>query len=432
MKQEISIWWLRRDLRIEDNSSLFYALKSGVPVLPVFIFNEDNFPDFPAEDKRLIFIWNEIKKLKLLLESEGSGIWVQSGNPVAIFMELFEQFEVKGVYTGVDYEPHSIYIDQIIRKLCIARDSRFHPFPDHLIFDPADINKPNGQPYTIFTPYSRVWLHRYSTCAVDYFPSEKFLKHLVMRETMDFPFPELPDYNQAEVVFPGSLFDEGKILNYHLTRDFPALEGTTRLGVHLRYGTISVRKLAATARDLNPVFLKELIWREFYQMILFHYPEVVTRSFRPAYDRLTWLNRQEDFDAWCAGRTGYPMVDAGMRQLVQTGYMHNRVRMITASFLTKHLLIDWRWGEAFFAQYLLDYELASNNGGWQWAAGSGCDAVPYFRVFSPQRQQEKFDPGQIYIREWLPEYSTAEDYLKPIVDHATARARAIDFLRKAR
>ena len=425
---EICICWLRRDLRIEDNSALYHALKSGYPVLPVFIFDTEIMAGLRPDDKRLNFIYQSVRKLKLLFESNGSAILVRKGQPEKVFEELFGQYRIKAVFAGVDYEPYSKSRDQLVKDLCEKRGARFHSYADHVVFDPAAIVKPDGSPYHIFTPYSRKWIQKFESSPEQNFPSEKLLKHLLPHSPVDLPLPEHLDIQLKPFDIPSQEIDNQLIANYDKTRDYPALDGTSLLGIHLRFGTISIRKLAGIAARLNPVFLNELIWREFYQMILYHYPMVVTRSFRPGFDRVQWLNRQEDFTAWCEGRTGYPLVDAGMRQLVQTGFMHNRVRMVTASFLTKHLLIDWRWGEAFFAQYLLDYELASNNGGWQWAAGSGCDAVPYFRVFSPQRQQEKFDPDETYIRRWLPEYESAKTYLKPIVEHSFARIRAIEFL----
>jgi deoxyribodipyrimidine photo-lyase len=421
----ISICWLRRDLRIDDNSALFYSLKSGLPVLPVFIFDAEILSGLDSYDKRLIFIYDTIRKLKLLFESAGSTLLVMYGKPEEVFVRLFGQFQIESVFAGIDYEPYSIERDKAIEDLCSHNAAGFHRFHDHVIYAPKQILKPDGKPYHVFTPYSKNWMLRFKSDAETNYPSEDLLDNLLKH-----PPTEMPDSEALKMVwkpteFPVSGFNTQLIEKYDKVRDFPALDATTHLGIHLRFGTVSVRKLARLAYRLNQTFLNELIWREFYQMILYHHPEVVTRSFKPVYDNVRWLNREQDFDAWCAGKTGYPLVDAGMRQLTQTGFMHNRVRMITASFLTKHLLIDWRWGEAFFAGHLLDYELASNNGGWQWAASSGCDAVPYFRIFSPARQQQTFDANEQYIRKWLPEYSSAESYLKPIIEHTFARERAI-------
>lgn len=428
---EISICWFRRDLRIDDNSALYHALKSGYPVLPVFIFDTDIISGLNPDDKRLIFICQTVQKLKLEFEIRGSSMLVRTGQPEKIFGELFTSHDIKAIFAGVDYEPYSVSRDQRIKNMCDQRGAQFFGYHDHVVFAPSEIVKPDLTPYHIFTPFSKKWIQKFESAPEADFPSRDLLINLIRQAPMDLSLPEQMNPRPEPVKYPSQEISDQLIINYHQTRDYPAQEGTSRLGIHLRFGTISVRKLARIARRLNPVFCNELIWREFYQMILYYYPSVVTRSFRPGYDRVQWLNRPEDFKAWCEGRTGYPLVDAGMRQLTQTGFMHNRVRMTTASFLTKHLLVDWRWGEAFFAQYLLDYELASNNGGWQWAAGSGCDAVPYFRVFSPERQQERFDPDEVYIRRWLPEYRSAETYIKPIIEHSFARARAIEFLRKA-
>jgi deoxyribodipyrimidine photo-lyase len=428
---KISICWLRRDLRLEDNCALFHSLSSGTPVMPVFIFDTNIIQGLEASDKRLIFIYKTIMKLKLVLESKGSTLHVYQGNPTAIFEELFTQFEVASVYASGDYEPYSLSRDLMIKQLCQHRGIVFNCFDDHIIFHPREILKPDSKPYHVFTPYSKNWISKYESSSGKSYPSEDLLSNLLKLPPFDFQYLGLSIYSTDGLSFPSSIIDAEVIKNYHLTRDFPFLNGTSLLGIHLRFGTISIRKLVKLASQTNRTFLNELIWREFYQMILFHYPEVVTRSFKQGYDKVQWLNNQDDFQAWCNGRTGYPIVDAGMRQLTESGYMHNRVRMVTASFLTKHLLIDWRWGEAFFAQHLLDFELASNNGGWQWASGSGCDAVPYFRVFSPKRQQEKFDPDESYIKTWLCDYTTPQDYIKPIIAHAFARERAIAFLKRA-
>lgn len=428
----ICIAWFRRDLRLNDNSALHHALKSGYPVLPVFIFDTDITSELKPDDKRLIFIYDRLQKIQLQLEALGSVLMVFQGQPAKVFKQLFDQYEVKAVYAGIDYEPYSVTRDSQVEQYCQLYGASFHRFDDHVIFRPSEIVKPDGKPYSVFTPYSKRWILKFEENPVRYFPSEDVLPGLIRHEAVAMPNLRELNMERGRVAFPSERIDDHLISNYNNTRDFPFMEGTSRLGIHLRFGTISIRQLAKRAYELNRVFLNELIWREFYQMILYHYPEVVTRSFRPGYDRLQWLNRSEDFTAWCEGRTGYPLVDAGMKQLTGTGFMHNRLRMVTASFLTKHLLIDWRWGEAFFAQHLLDYELASNNGGWQWAAGCGCDAVPYFRVFSPARQQETFDPDEQFIRRWLPGYHSGESYIKPIIEHTFARTRAIGFLREAR
>ncbi len=422
---KISVCWLRRDLRLEDNSALYHALLSGYPVLPVFIFDSDITAELDRSDKRLIFIYNTIKELKQNLESLNSDLMIFHGRPVEIFSQLFQEYEIAGVYAGIDYEPYSITRDLEVKELCKGHGALFQEYNDHVVLTPTSILKPDGKPYGVFTPYSKSWMQRFKSDIENNYPSETLLDKTLKLSAVTLPSPEELGIHWRPVVFPGSVPAVGIIENYDKTRDFPGLDKTSHLGLHLRFGTISVRRLARSAYYLNHTFLNELIWREFYQMILFYHPRVVTRSFKPVYDNMQWLNKPGDFAAWCEGRTGYPIVDAGMHQLVQTGFMHNRVRMITASFLTKHLLIDWRWGEAFFAQHLLDYELASNNGGWQWAAGSGCDAAPYFRVFSPARQQESYDPDGTYLRKWLPGYSAAKPYIRPIIEHSFARERAI-------
>jgi deoxyribodipyrimidine photo-lyase len=428
---KICICWLRRDLREDDQSAFYHALRSGLPVLPVFIFDTELISGLPQDDKRLIFIYESVRKLKLSFESRGSTLLTLHGEPTAVFGDLLSRYPVEAIHAGIDYEPYSIARDRRVKALCADRGVQFHEYHDHVVFPPDEVLKADGTPYHVFTPYCRSWLQKFEAETPRQYPCENLLSNLMEHTAVDFP-ASLPtgSWNGLNT-FPPKQPDPRIIADYHLNRDFPGLDATSHLGIHLRFGTLSIRKLVRLAAETNRTYLNELIWREFYQMILYHHPEVVTRSFRPGYDRLRWLNRVEDFEAWCDGRTGYPLVDAGMRQLTQTGFMHNRVRMVTASFLTKHLLIDWRWGEAFFARYLLDYELASNNGGWQWAAGCGCDAVPYFRVFSPLRQQERYDPDETYVRRWLPEYSTPGSYLEPIIDHSFARSRAIEFLKGA-
>jgi deoxyribodipyrimidine photo-lyase len=428
---EVAVWWIRRDLRIEDNCALFHALVSGRPVLPVFVFDHEIIEGLPQDDRRVHFIYQTLCELKNRLESMGSSLLVLNGSPARLFSEVFRNYRVTAVYASVDYEPYSLGRDSAISSLCLEQAVDFHLFHDHIAFHPAAVLKNDGSPYHVFTPYSRAWLSHLGGKPLEEFPSEQLLKGLLKMKPADMQLPGLLNANRPHSDFPEAAFNEDLIAHYHLTRDFPAVNGTSRLGIHLRFGTISIRRLINFAAGMSTVFLNELIWREFYQMILYHHPGVVTRSFKPGYDRLKWLNREEDIAAWCEGRTGYPLVDAGMRQLVNTGFMHNRVRMVTASFLTKHLLVDWRLGEAFFARHLLDYELASNNGGWQWAAGSGCDAAPYFRVFNPTLQQQRFDPEGIYVKRWVPENATPGKYVKPVIDHAFARERAINFLRQA-
>lgn len=429
--EKINIFWFRRDLRIDDNHGLFQALNAGLPVVPVFIFDPAILSQFPnPNDARLTFIHLCLTELELEFKKYNSSLQVYFSSPEVVFGQLAAKYSIQSVFTNTDYEPAAILRDQKVEKILQAKGIEFLTFNDHVIFHQNEVVKANGKPYTVFTSYSRKWKKKLASEDIQYFKSEKLLfllKHL----SSDY-FPELHEigYQVQSIQFPEKSFDRHLIENYAKTRDFPAENGTSKLGIHLRFGTISIRKLTQFAQMHSEVFLNELIWRNFYMDILWHFPHVAEKSFKPAYDFIPWRNNEAEFECWCAGQTGYPLVDAGMRELNETGYMHNRVRMVVASFLTKHLLIDWRWGETYFASKLLDFEMASNNGGWQWASGSGCDAAPYFRVFSPDLQTKKFDHDLKYIRKWVPEFETAA-YQKPMVDHAFARNRAIETYRKA-
>lgn len=416
-----TLWWIRRDIRLEDNAALYYALKENTNVLPLFIFDTNILEALDeTHDKRVEFIHQSLFHLKQQLEKLGSSLLIFYGRPT----DIFKRLNPTAVYTNHDYEPYAIERDTAIATILNQKVIPFKTYKDQVIFEKKEIIKQDGSPYTVFTPYSRKWKEKLNPFYIKSFPSERNFKNL--GKIKPLPFPTLKDlrFEPTGSNFPLLVVKTSIIKKYHQQRDFPAVDGTSRLSVHLRFGTVSIRKLVQVAIKESQIWLNELIWREFYQMILWHYPFVVNKSFKPAYDRLEWRNDENEFMMWCAGKTGYPMVDAGMRELHATGFMHNRVRMITASFLTKHLLIDWRWGEAYFAKKLLDYELASNNGGWQWAAGSGCDAVPYFRIFNPLIQSKKFDPDIKYIRKWIPEL-TSGVYPSPIVDHKIARERAL-------
>ncbi len=432
---KINCFWFRRDLRLEDNAGLYEALKAGLPVLPVFIFDRDILDHLPHKDARVTFIHSVIHQLNEQLQALGSSIYVAYGRPYEIWDKIIQTFEVQTVITNRDYEPYALLRDSTIEKLLHNKGVAFKTFKDHLIFEKDEVLKQDGTPYTVFTPYSRTWKKMLDSKQVEvegktmsyYFqsyPIEKYVQHFYKTKT--FPIPSLEDmgFEKTNIPIPSKEVKQGVIKQYDQMRNFPAINGTSRLGIHFRFGTISIRQKAQKAMQLNETFLNELIWREFYAMILAHFPHVVKNSFREKYDHIEWRNDEKDFQKWCEGKTGYPIVDAGMRELNTTGYMHNRVRMITASFLTKHLLIDWRWGEAYFAEKLLDFELASNNGGWQWAAGSGTDAAPYFRIFNPDAQQTKFDKDMRYIKTWVPEYGTPK-YPKPMVEHKMARERCL-------
>jgi deoxyribodipyrimidine photo-lyase len=437
MQNELVIHWFRRDLRLEDNAALFQALKSEIPVLCVFIFDKNILEDLKhgnglTNDRRVGFIYTRILELKIELNKLGSDLRIYYDVPSLVWKEIIAEFIPKAVFANQDYEPYAIKRDNEIAYFLNSQDIDFKLFKDQCIFEKQDVVKDDGRPYTVFTPYCKKWYSKIESDHFKAFPTEKYF-HNFYKIAPQQEYSKLQDmgFVGETPIFLKPIIDVTLIVNYENTRDFPALDGTSRLSVHLRFGTISIRKLVEVAYVNNAFkFLNELVWREFYMMILFHFPHVVDTSFKKDYDKILWRNNEYEFELWCKGKTGYPIVDAGMRELNNTGYMHNRVRMIVASFLVKHLLIDWRWGEAYFAQKLLDYELASNNGGWQWAAGCGCDAVPYFRVFNPTLQAQKFDVELKYIRKWVPEIDTLQ-YPLPIVDHSLARNRAIEVFKNA-
>jgi deoxyribodipyrimidine photo-lyase len=425
--KEVTIFWLRRDLRLEDNAALYNALTKEGNVLPVFIFDSnilDKLED--KKDKRVEFIWQSLALIKKTLEDAGSSLLVVQGDPI----DFYKQVNPKAVYTNHDYEPYAIERDQKIKEILAQKNISFHSFKDQVIFERDEIVKDDGKPYTVFTPYSKKWKSKLSKENLQSFPSEKKLKELRATSPLTMPTLQEIGFEETGAAFPERVVKQSIIQHYHEKRNFPAIIGTTRLSVHLRFGTVSIRKLASIGLEKNETWLNELIWRDFYHMILWHFPNVVNHAFKPAYDNIEWRNNEDEYKAWCEGKTGYPIVDAGMRELNETGFMHNRVRMIVASFLTKHLLIDWRWGEAYFAKKLLDFDLAANNGGWQWAASSGCDAAPYFRVFNPALQTDKFDPEFQYIKKWVPEFNTPQ-YPKPIVEHTFARNRVLKTYKEA-
>ena len=420
-----ALFWHRRDLRIQDNAGLYKALKNNTAVIPVFIFDSSILSLLPKNDQRVLFIHQEIQKIKESYTALGSDLVVIYGDPKIEIPRLVQQFKATKVYTNRDYEPSALARDQYIFEKLQMVDVEFIGAKDQVVFEKNEITKDDGLPYTIYTPYARKWKAKLTPYQLKAYPTEKYLNNLQhLQKQALISLAELGFETQQIQDFPSSSTPQTIISNYHLQRDIPAVLGTSRLSLHLRFGTISIRHLATEALQLNEKYLNELIWRDFYQMILFHFPHTVDRAFKPAYDQIEWENDTAAFEAWCAGNTGYPLVDAGMRELKQTGFMHNRVRMVVASFLTKHLLIDWRWGERYFAEKLLDFELASNIGGWQWAAGCGCDAAPYFRVFNPEAQQKKFDPQMLYIKKWVPEFGTPQ-YAQPIVEHKMARERVL-------
>ncbi len=421
-RMKINIFWFRRDLRLEDNTALDKALASGMLVLPVFIFDTNITDELPKDDARISFIHETLSEINNNLQKAGSSLYVLKGDPEEKWKELIASFDINAVYINKDYEPYAIQRDKVVGELLEKNRISLFRFKDQVIFEEDEILKPDKKPYTIFTPYKNRWILKLSEnlSEVSSAKSENHKKFF----QCNYHFPSLQKIGFDENRFRVRLYNLSVIPDYHKFRDIPAVDRTSYLSPHLRFGTISIRYLVSLALKQNLSFLNELIWREFFMQILFSFPHVVTGNFKSLYDDIQWRNDEKEFHRWCIGETGYPIVDSGMRQLNSTGYLHNRVRMITAGFLCKHLLIDWRWGEAYFAQKLLDYELSSNNGNWQWAAGTGCDAAPYFRVFNPETQQKKFDPKEEYIRKWVDNYEKP-GYPKKIVDHDFARQRAL-------
>lgn len=421
-KTELAVFWFRRDLRLEDNAGLCGALKSGLPVLPIFIFDTDILDQLPKDDARVTFIHENLQKIHELLGKRDSGLVIKYGKPVKVWQELLQEYNIKKVFFNKDYEPYAIKRDQEIIGSIVAKGISVFSSKDQVIFEKSEVTKDDGKPYTVYSPYKRKWLSYFNSpnflvpkydCSVS-----NFYKH-----SIDILSLEKTGFKESTIKVKPYTFKG--VDNYEEHRDYPAKDDTSYLSPHLRFGTVSIRELVKMAALRNETFLSELIWREFFMQILYHFPHVVTENFRSKYNGIQWRNNEEEFQHWRDGTTGYPIVDAAMRQLNETGYMHNRVRMVTASFLCKHLLIDWRWGEAYFAEKLLDFELASNNGNWQWCAGTGCDASPYFRVFNPTSQQQKFDKDLKYVRTWVKDFDELS-YPKPLVDHKMARERAIE------
>ncbi len=429
MKTKLNLFWFRRDLRLIDNHGLYEALQSKLPVLPIFIFDTNILEKLEnKEDKRVDFIFQALEKLNEYLEKQGKSIQIFYGKPLEIYENLSQQYEIGNVFCNEDYEPYAIKRDQEIKDFLASKNINFYPFKDQVIFQKDEIVKADGNPYTVYTPYSRQWLLKFNDQNLEFFSSEKKLDNLLNIEKQKITL-ELIGFKKTNYLFEPPKINLEILEKYHETRNLPTKE-TSQMSVHLRFGTISTRKLVKTACKLNDnTYLKELIWREFFMQILWHFPKVVHHSFKEKYDNIAWENNEDLFLKWCEGKTGYPIVDAGMRELNETGLMHNRVRMVCASFLTKHLLTDWRLGEAYFAEKLMDYDLSANNGNWQWSAGSGCDAAPYFRVFNPEEQQKKFDPNFIYIKKWVKEFGTSS-YPKPIIEHKFARERVLERYKK--
>ncbi|MDG1423377.1 MAG: deoxyribodipyrimidine photo-lyase [Flavobacteriaceae bacterium] len=422
---KISIFWFRRDLRLHDNKALFHALQSEEKILPIFIFDIDILKKIPKDDARISFIYSELKAMNTHLESFGTEIKMFHGNPKEVFKSLMKNYTIVKVFTNHDYEPYAIKRDLDIKKLVSSNKIDFQTYKDQVIFERNEITKKDGKPYVVYTPYSRKWLEKYETDKPENYPSEDLLDRLYKKTKSETLTLSDIGFIKTNIPIKNYIFNSRIINEYEETRNFPALDNTSKLGPHLRFGTVSVRQMVSRAdAHENKIFLKELIWREFFMQILWHFPETHKNSFKSKYDRIIWRNNEKEFQKWCEGNTGYPMVDAGMRQLNKTGFMHNRVRMLVGSFLCKHLLIDWRWGEAYFAEKLHDYEMSSNVGNWQWVAGTGVDASPYFRIFNPTSQIQKFDKELKYIQKWVPDFQEIT-YPSPMVEHKFARERCL-------
>jgi deoxyribodipyrimidine photo-lyase len=420
------LFWFRRDLRFHDNAGFYNALSDADEVLPAFVFDESILNKLTKQDARVDFIYKHVARMQEESVSHGSSMRVAKGNPIELIPQWSEEHNITAVYANEDYEPYATTRDFKIKEFLALKGIEFKTFKDQVIFSPNEVLKKDGTPYRVFTPFSRVWMAKEAEQGFQEYPTKRLLYRLHKKK-----LPRIPTLNELGFVKPNhhapkpnhsiSLIDA-----YEGVRNFPSIDGTSRLGIHLRFGAISIRKMVKKARSRsNLTFLKELIWREFFMQILWHFPHTTTKSFKPQYDRIEWRNSEVDFLKWCNGITGYPLVDAGMRELNKTGFMHNRIRMLVGSFLCKHLLIDWRWGEAYFAEKLLDYEQSSNVGNWQWVAGCGVDAAPYFRVFNPTEQVKKFDKEHTYIKKWVPEYQSL-DYPNPMVNHKMARLRCLE------
>jgi len=413
----INIFWFRRDLRVDDNRGLFEALKSG-NTLPIFIFDSSILSELEKNDARVNFIHQQLQNIH---NQCNGALKVYFGEPLSIWQEIITNHEIANVFYNKDYEPYALDRDQKVAQLLEKIGINIHGCKDQVIFEENEILKADGSPYTIFTPYKYKWLATFETNMLDGYKSDNLLLNLV-KDSFTFPSLKEIGFQKSNIVVPSFTFQN--LEKYEDVRNIPSLAQTSHLSTHLRFGSISVRQTVSKAREINDTFLSELIWREFFMQTLFQTPRVISTCYKSKYEAMKWRNNEVEFEKWCNGETGYPMVDAGMRQLNETGLMHNRVRMVTASFLVKHLLIDWRWGEAYFAKKLLDYDLSANNGNWQWAAGTGCDAAPYFRIFNPTEQLKKFDPKLIYVRRWVKNFDELT-YPLPMIEHKFARQRCL-------
>jgi len=424
------LFWFRRDLRLEDNAGLYAALNESFPVLPIFIYDTSILGKLPKIDARLDFIHSSIALLQKQLELKGKSMVTVKGEPLEVMGQLIESYAVQKVITNRDYEPYARERDSNMASFLESKGIAFETHKDHVMFEKSEVTKDDGLPYKVYTPYSRKWMAALDKEGITAYPSENHLDKLLNHHQKLLSHEDL-GFEKSDVKAPQYNISTDLIEQYEARRNFPAVAGTSKLGVHLRFGTVSIRHMVSKARSTgNNIFLKELVWREFFQQILWHFPHTQTACFKPQYERIEWRNNENEFERWCNGTTGYPFVDAGMRELNATGFMHNRVRMLVGSFLCKHLLIDWRWGESYFAEKLMDYEMASNVGNWQWVAGCGVDAAPYFRIFNPTDQIKKFDKAHQYIQKWVPEFQELT-YAQPIVEHKMARERCLEVYKSA-
>lgn len=431
MKKKVNLVWFRRDLRLNDHHALYEALKNHDNVIPVFIFDTQILDKLEKpNDLRVQFIHQEITELKKQLTALGSDFVVEYGDTIPVWKKWIQEFDIENVYCNRDYEPYAIKRDKQIHELLLQNNIDFHTFKDQCIFEYDEVLKDDGKPYTVYTPYSKKWKMAFGSSPIQNYPSETLQQHFATLSPTPLILLESMGFKAQNFNYPAKTSKVNTLQNYEKNRDIPSIEGTSKLSLHFRFGTISIREKAYKAKSISEKWLNELIWRDFYMQILSHFPHVEQSAFKKEYNAIEWINNEKDFEAWCQGKTGYPIVDAGMRELNTTGLMHNRVRMIVASFLCKHLLIDWRWGETYFAKKLLDFEMSSNNGGWQWAAGSGVDAAPYFRIFNPELQTAKFDPLHLYIKKWVPEFGSNK-YPQPIVEHTNARNRCLETYKRA-
>jgi deoxyribodipyrimidine photo-lyase len=430
--QKVNIFWFRRDLRLQDNAGLYHALKTGLPVVPIFIFDTNILDKLENKaDQRVEFIHAALEQMQVQLAGYGSALEVYHGTPLAVYKTLTVKYAIEKVFTNHDYEPYALERETAIAAFLKTNGISLQTYKDQVLLEKDEVLKDDFKPYTVFTPYSRKWKAVLTGFHLKKYSTEKYFNHFFKQPPVAIPALKQIGFKTTGKSFPSKTVDAELVQKYQEQRNFPSIKGTSHLGVHLRFGTISIRELATNTSQLSETYLNELIWRDFYHMILWHFPQVGKgRAFKPQYDTIEWRRDEGEFEKWCLGQTGYPIVDAGMRELNATGFMHNRVRMIVASFLCKHLLLDWRLGEAYFAEKLLDFDLAANNGGWQWAAGSGCDAAPYFRIFNPYLQTQKFDPQLNYIKKWVPEFQEF-NYPKPLVEHEAARKRCLEVYTKA-